>query len=91
MEATNILIKQSSNVSINIETLQAIKQRVLQAVKQTRNKRVNIGAWTLPRLYRKELRLTRAIAKAMDAQSALVNGVMTAMVVWFIYYVFMYY
>ena len=32
MEATNISINKKSSVSTNIETLQAIKQRVLSAV-----------------------------------------------------------
>ena len=44
MEATNISIKQQSSVSINVETLQAIKQRVLQTVKQHCNTE-SIAQW----------------------------------------------
>lgn len=73
MEATNISIKQQSSVSINIETLQAIKQRVLQTAKQTIKQHCNVGAWSLPRLYRKELRLARAAARAIDAHPTLSN------------------
>ena len=71
MEATNISIKQQSSVSINVETLQAIKQRVWLMVK---------GAWfmvkgsmSLPRLYRKELRLARAVARVIDAHPTISN------------------
>jgi len=73
MEATNISIKQASSVSINVETLQAIKQRVLQTVKQTTKKYCNVGAWSLPRLYRKELRLARAVARAINAHPTISN------------------
>ena len=69
MEATNISIKQQSSVSINIETLQAIKQRVLLSIKQ----HCNVCAWSLPRLYRKELRMARAIARVIDAHPTLSN------------------
>lgn len=71
MEATNISIKQQSSVSINVETLQAIKQHLWLRVK---------GAWfmvqgsmSLPRLYRKELRLARAVAWAIDAHPTISN------------------
>lgn len=69
MEATNISIKQQSSVSINIETLQTIKQSVLLSIKQ----HCNVGAWSLPRLYRKELRLARAVARAIDAHTTISN------------------
>ena len=48
MEATNISINQQSSVSINVETLQAIKQRVLTATKQATKVCCNVGAaaWT---------------------------------------------
>ena len=69
MEATNISIKQQSSVSINVETLQAIKQRVLLSIKQ----HCNVGAWSLPRLYRKELGLACAVALAIDRHPTLSN------------------
>ena len=81
MEATNISIKQSSSVSINVETLQAIKQHLWLRVKgawfmvlcwakrQSRAK----GSMSLPRLYRKELRMARAVARAIDAHPTLSN------------------
>ena len=68
MEATNISINQSSSVSINIETLQAIKQRVLSAV-------ANFSLFTvhfsLSRLYRQEMRMARAVARVIDAHPTL--------------------
>ena len=67
MEATNISIKQQSSVSINVETLQAIKQHC------------NVGAWSLPRLYRKELRLARAVARVIDAHPTVSNIVLWLM------------
>ncbi|MBQ3874516.1 MAG: hypothetical protein II728_03965 [Bacteroidaceae bacterium] len=90
MEATNISIKQQSSVSINVETLQAIKQRVLQAVKQATKKYCNVGAWSLPRLYRKELRLARAIARAIDAHPTLSNIVLWVQTFVGVYLIFMY-
>ena len=86
MEATNISIKQQSSVSINIETLQEIKQRVLLSIKQ----HCNVGAWSLPRLYRKELRLARAVAAWCDRHNALVNWLMAFQVMAFAFYVFMF-
>ena len=71
MDATNISINQASGVSINIEALQAIKQHLWLMVK---------GAWlrvkgsmSLPRLYRKELRLVRTLARAVDGHPTLSN------------------
>ena len=61
MEATNISINKQSSVSINVEILQAIKQYC------------NVGAWSLPRLYRQELRLARAVARAIDAHPTVSN------------------
>ena len=69
MEATNILINKQSSISINVETLQAIKQRVLLSIKR----HCNVCAWSLPRLYRKELRLARAVALAINAHPTLSN------------------
>ena len=73
MEATNISINQASSVSINIETLQAIKQHLLQAVKQAIKKYCNVGAWSLSRLYRQELRMVRSVARVIDAHPTISN------------------
>lgn len=88
MEATNISIKQQSSVSINVETLQAIKQHLWLRVK---------GAWfmvkgvgSLPRLYRKELRLARAVAAWCDRHNTLVNWLMAIQVMAFAFYVFLF-
>ena len=69
MEATNISIKQQSSVLINVDALQEIKQRVLLSIKQL----CNVGAWSLPRLYRKELRMARAAVRTIDAHPTLSN------------------
>jgi hypothetical protein len=90
IEATNISIKQQCSVSINVETLQAIKQRLLQAVKQAIKKYCNVGAWSLPRLYHKELRLARAVATWCDRHNALVNWLMAFQVMAFALYVFLF-
>ena len=87
MEATNISIKQQSSVSINIETLQAIKKRVLSAVDKW--SMVN-GQLSITRLYRKELRLARAVAVWCDRHNALVNWLMAIQVMAFAFYVFMF-
>ena len=86
MEATNISIKQQSSVSINVETLQAIKQRVLLSIKQ----HCNVGAWSLPRLYRKELRLARAVARVIDAHPTISNIALWVQAFVGIYLIFMY-
>ena len=70
MEATNISIKQQSSVSINVETLQAIKQRVLQAAAKLSIFNFQFSIW---RLYRHQLRLVRAVARAADRCQALCN------------------
>lgn len=69
MGATNISINQQSSISINVETLQAIKQRVLLSI----NQQGNVGAWSLPRLYRQELRMARAVARVIDAHPTISN------------------
>lgn len=97
MEATNISIKQSSSVSINVETLQAIKQHLWLRVKGAwfmvlcpkRQSRA-MGSMSLPRLYRKELRLARAVAAWCDRHNALVNWLMAIQVMAFAFYVFMF-
>ena len=80
MEATNISIKQQSSVSINIETLQAIKQRVLSAVAKLSIFRSTSGRsqgenfqFSIWRVYRQELRLARAVARAIDRHNVISN------------------
>ena len=80
MEATNISIKQQSSVSINVETLQAIKQHLWFMIKGSwlrvlslRVWRCDKGSMSLPRLYRKELRLARSVARVIDAHPTLSN------------------
>ena len=70
MEATNISIKQQSSVSINIETLQAIRQRVLSAVAKLSIFNFQFSIW---QLYRHQLRLARAVARAIDAHPTTSN------------------
>jgi len=86
MEATNISIKQASSVSINIETLAATLQGVWQAIKQ----RINIGALTLQRLYRKELKTARAIGRVINAHPVLSNLWIGGWAVAGMYLIFMY-
>ena len=72
MEATNISINKKSSVSTNIETLQAIKQRVLSAVAKS-------SLFTLSHLYRQELRMARAVARVIDAHPTLSNTILWLM------------
>ena len=88
MEATNISIKQSSSVSINVETLQAIKQHLWLRVHGSWLRVA--GAWSLPRLYRKELRMARAVAAWCDRHNTLVNWLMAIQVMAFAFYVFLF-
>jgi hypothetical protein len=88
MEATNISIKQQNSVSINIETLQAIKQHLRFMVKGAWLR--VIGSMSLPRLYRRQLRLARAVAAWCDRHNALVNWLMAFQVMAFAFYVFMF-
>ena len=76
MEATNISIKQQSSISINIETLQAIKQRVLSAVAKLSIFNFQFSIW---RIYRHQLRLARAVARVIDAHPIISNIVLWLM------------
>ena len=87
MEATNISIKQQSSVSINVETLQAIKQRVLSAVAKLSIFNFQFSIW---RIYRHQLRLARAVAAWCDRHNTLVNWLMAFQVTAFTFYVFMF-
>ena len=90
MEATiqtmNQAINIDINVSINVGALKANIQRVLQAIKQCGN----IGTLTLPRLYRRELRQARVLARAIDAHPKLSNLWIIGWAVVGIYIIFMY-
>ena len=87
MEATNISIKQQSSVSINVETLQEIKQRVLSAVSKW--SMVN-DQWSITRLYRKELRMARAAARAIDEHPTLSNIFLWLMGIGIVVEIFLY-
>lgn len=73
MEATiqtnNQAINIDINVSINVGALKANIQRGLQTIKQ----HCNVGAWSLPRLYRQELRMARAVARTINAHPTISN------------------
>lgn len=89
IQSTNRAINIDINISINVDALKAIiqrwlqainqsvlistKQRALQAVKQATNKRVNISALTLPRLYRMVLLMSRAAVRTIDAHPTISN------------------
>lgn len=77
MEATiqtnNQAINIGINVSINVDALKANVQGAWQATKQAIKQRINVDAWTLPRIYRKELRMARAAARAIDAHPTISN------------------
>ena len=87
MEATNISIKQQSSVSSNVETLQAIKQRVLSA---GANSSLFTLHFSLSSLYRKELRLARAVAAWCDRHSTLMTWLTAIQVVAFAFYMFLF-
>jgi len=86
MASTNISIKQSTGVAINVAALKAITVETLQAIKQ----HCNVGAWSLPRLYRQELRMARAVAAWCDRHNTLVNWLMVFQVTAFAFYVFLF-
>jgi hypothetical protein len=77
IQSTNRAINIDINISINVDSLKAIIQRGWHAIKQrvlqATNKRINVGAWSLPRLYRKELRQARAVARAINAHPTISN------------------
>ena len=72
--ANNILIKQQSSVSINVETLQAIKQHLWL---RTHGAWLMVmGSMSLPRLYRKELRAARWMDRVASEHPTLFNIVL---------------
>lgn len=74
MEATNISIKQQSSVSINVETLQTIKQ--LCNVDAFGSRFKVQGLISMPRLYRKILHAMYAAERATEKHSAIADGVL---------------
>jgi len=74
MGATNISINQENNIAINIATMKANIQSALQVTKQRVLKEL-----TLPRLYRRQLRLTMAAARTIEAHPTLTNVILIAM------------
>lgn len=74
MEATIQQNNISANVSINIATFAANIQSALKTIKQRVLKELS-----LPRLYRKQLRLTMAAARAIEAHPALTNIILILM------------
>ena len=94
MEAT---IKQnniSTNVSINIASLQSVIICALQSAKQRAlasiNQHLGIGALTLPRLYRQQLRFINALAKGIEAHPVITDTILWLQSVVFIYLIYMY-
>ena len=88
IQSTNRAINIDINVSINVDALKAIIQHLWFMIKGSRLRVA--GAWSLPRLYRQELRLARAVAAWCDRHSALVNWLMAIQVMAFALYIFMF-
>ena len=74
MEATIQQNNFSANVSINIATFAANIQSVLKTTKQRVLKELS-----LPRLYRKQLSLTMAAARTIEAHPTLTNIILILM------------
>lgn len=100
IQSTNRAINIDINVSINVDALKAIIQRGWQAtwkaIKQHLWLRVK-GAWfmvkgsmSLPRLYRKELRMARAIARVIDAHPTISNIALWLMGIGFMVEIFLF-
>lgn len=71
VQSTNISLNQAKGVSINVETLQTIKQ--LCNI-DTLGSRFKVqGSMSLPRLYRHQLRMVRTLSRAMDGHPTLSN------------------
>jgi hypothetical protein len=91
MEATNISINKQSSVSINVGILQAIKQRVLSVTDNSSLFTLHSSLkLSLPRLYRHELRMVRAVAAWCDRHNTLMSWLMAIQVMAFAFYVFMF-
>lgn len=74
MEATIQQNNFSTNASINIATFAANIQSALKTIKQRVLKELS-----LPRLYRKQLRLTMAAARTIEAHPTLTNIILILM------------
>ena len=78
MEATIQQNNISTNVEINIASLQSIISGALQSTKQRAlaaiNQHLGIGALTLPRLYRQQLRMVNAMAKAIEKHPVITDA-----------------
>lgn len=68
--STNALINIASLQSVIICALQSVKQRVLAAI----NQHCNIGTLTLPRLYRKQLRMLQALAYGIERHPVITDA-----------------
>ena len=84
MEATIQQNNISTNVSINIATFVASGQNALKSVKQRALKRANVGTLvsglrfkvSLKSLYRRQLRLTMAAARTIEAHPIITDTVL---------------
>ncbi len=80
IQSTNRAINIDVNVSINVDALKAIIQHLWLRVKgawlrvlSLRVWRCNQGLMSLPRLYRRQLRMARAVARVIDAHPTISN------------------
>jgi len=74
MEATIQQNNISRNVSINIASFVASVQNALKTIKQRALKELS-----LPRLYRRQLRMINALARGIEAHPTLTNVILIAM------------
>ena len=79
MVQTNIIINQSG-----IETQSVTVTDLVNNLSSRRK------AWTVKRIYRKELKAARAIARWIDRHPTLSNAILYAQAIGFAIYVFMY-
>lgn len=85
MEATIQQNNITTNVSINIASFVASGQNALKAIRQRALKELS-----LPRLYRRQLRLTMAAARTIEAHPTLTNIILILMGVMLAYEVLNY-
>jgi hypothetical protein len=82
MEATIQQNNISTNVSINIASFIASGQNALKAIKQhlwfmVKGSWLRVaGAWSLPRLYRRQLRMINALARGIEAHPIITDTVL---------------
>jgi len=85
MEATIQQNNISRNVSINIASFVASVQNALKTIKQhlwfmVKGSWLRVaGAWSLPRLYRRQLRMINALARGIEAHPIITNMALWAM------------